>query len=159
MSSTPVGSCQAPVVPNMIPTWNGPIPLHTPIDLLKDELGEDVHLLDYIPINKVDLLLYNTALDGFLPHGIPVATVIDENGEQWAAWALMSSSVRNSSVRRYGLPDIWFFAINASSGAIKQEKLESVIQKGELREEFRPQRHKNHGLIALLKVILSTLAL
>ncbi|KAF1851273.1 uncharacterized protein K460DRAFT_329116 [Cucurbitaria berberidis CBS 394.84] len=130
----------------MVPTSDRLTTTNAAIDLLKRKLGRNAHVLDYIPLNKVELKLHNTGYDGYARYGIPIATVEDKSGKQWAAWALMSTTLRKD-----GSQELWIYAIEAGSKAVKRYNLADVINEGKLRQEFQLVKQKKRELIAVLK--------
>ncbi|CAO2649219.1 Nn.00g066040.m01.CDS01 [Neocucurbitaria sp. VM-36] len=148
MSVTPSERFSAPTVPNMIPTESCPLTPNTAVDNLRTELGGDAHLLDYIPLTRIGFfsLKPHPAFRGYLPYGIPVATIDDESGERREVCALLSTNVQQD-----GLLYIGFFTLNASPRAVKQETVDNVILKGKLKDEFQQHRHSKRGLVAILQ--------
>lgn len=131
----------------MIPTNGGPDAPATALEILRNKLGQYAHLLNLIPIDKVEMTSHNSGISGFIPHGIPVATINDDDDECWTAWALMTTNNRLD-----GLPDIWVYAIHWLTEDVKHHRIDNVVKGSHAREEFRPVFQKQTELIAILKV-------
>jgi hypothetical protein len=138
----------APQAPDMVPhSGNGP-PAAV-IDILRFKLGNDAVLLQFIPIDKVQMeLQQDTGLQAFLAHKILLGTIRRDDVDM-ILWAYMCTSTRNNR-----LPDINIFASHPENKRkFVQIPITEVHAGGlaTLRDEFKMLTHNHTVFVAVIK--------
>jgi hypothetical protein len=123
---------------------------HIMIDTLRNTLGNDMYLLEYLPIEKVDMLAHGEAKDGYIPYKIEFGTTSEPHNVHVKVYAYMLTSARQKD-----LPEIRFYG-RAPHGSLVQYRLEAVLSEGQLHEVFKPVRSLSaSAVVVLLQACLS----
>jgi hypothetical protein len=119
-----------------------------PLELLKSKFGKDAGLLEYIPVDRIEMVQHEDNFGGFLSHKIRLGTMHAGNAD-WTVWVYLYASAsfkKHASIMKT-------FAIHPHNSTNRVSVTGSeVLRKVALRDEFRPVSSNHHVLAVLLKV-------
>tara|TARA_R110002003_G_scaffold48_18_gene4090 strand:+ start:46148 stop:46633 length:486 start_codon:yes stop_codon:yes gene_type:complete len=116
----------------------------TSIEKLRQLLGADAYLLQYLPIDASYTLAHSDILRGHLPYKIALGTAPEAHNLKVDVFAYMSTTYRQGS-----FPEIHYYGIHPP-GTRKQYRLENVVVDGDLRDEFQPAKDMGAAVLASL---------
>lgn len=120
----------------------------TPLELLRKKLGRNADLLDAIPVDKVEMEeQHNKNFESYIPNRIYVGSIFDESQVCWLLWAYASQDTRKN-----GSLEVVMYGDSTRNQTMQQFFADVVLEKADLREEFKCLTYNRNALSAVLKV-------
>jgi hypothetical protein len=121
----------------------------TPLTLFRDALGtRNAGVMDFMPLDKIDYVEHHDPrCDNFLGHKIRLGSIVDDKGTSQVLWAYMTKEARNN-----GLPEVHICGSQPSGERLSPWSMTAVMEKAELRGEFKTLVFRPALFSAVLKV-------